>query len=286
MNTKARAYKGYQRLSSQKKNKSITKVVTTSRTKNTEKSGTTGSRKKFHYFDKKNSLGSNLPITMRRKEAVDVLNRNTVSLLSHEKDSTQVITPKSEFLKNKSRVSLLGQYTSSAFLAKNRKGKCKLNRTKEISYPLKGGGSMYPLNISNHSQNPSGHKGQTMDLKQMKELDKSQTNSNILNLTTKLNKLKHSSTTKCLNDSIGNKMKNCLRNRNTHQESEKGIFTKKRRSQVNVLTQKTSPDRSHVPLVTKEKKNEIAKLHKKLKKASRQAKVIKSTLKNSRSEKV
>ncbi|CAI2382780.1 unnamed protein product [Moneuplotes crassus] len=274
MNNKARAYKGYQRLSSQKKAKRISKVVATARMRNPEKVGGTSS-KKFHYFDKKNSLGSNIPVTMRKKDAVDISNRNTVSLLSQGKElPTEIMTPKNDFLNSKSKVSLLGHYTSSATMAKSKKARCKLHQTKEIFFPVKSGGSMYPLNISNHSLNGGNSKGQTMDLKSMAQM----------NLTAKLNKLQHSSTTKCLNDSIGSKMKNCLKNRNSNQSSEKNIFGQKRKSQVNVMVQKASPENHQMLYLYKNKKNEIARLHKKLKKASKNAKVIKSTIKNSKIE--
>ena len=202
---------------------------------------------------------------------------NSMNKTSCKKPSKHSITPKND-MGGRSKVSLLGQYTSSAIIAKNKFLRNNLNRTNHILYPEKGGsGSMYPLNISTMNNSIHDYKGQTMNVSFINRIDKSIAKKSELNLTLKLETMKHSSTTKCLNDSIGTKMKNCLKNRNSNQGSQKSIFEGKRRSQVSVLSPHLSPDKiSSLTHFKERKQTEITKLQKKLKKASKEAKAIRN----------
>lgn len=208
MNERTRSYQGYKRLSSQKQGMKISKIVTTLHLSQNKTNHSTDTSQRFYSFEKKNSVSNNITRSFMKKDSLTIGTRNYLNQSLSNQDIINTTTPKHNFEKAKSRVSLLGQYTSSAMIAKAKQSKPNLNRTKpNISYLSKGSNySMYPLNISTCTNTVQEYKGQTMNLKTMYDIDKRLRSPQPLNSTLKP-MLKHSSTAKCLQESIGGMMR-------------------------------------------------------------------------------
>jgi hypothetical protein len=212
MNERTRSYQGYKRLSSQNENNKIAKIVTTLHLPLKDTTNSTDNYQRNSYFDKKNSVGANIRKSFMKKGSLATAKTSYYDQPLSNKKPKCAVTPKHNLMKAaKSRVSLLGQYTSCAMVAKSKQYRPNLNRTKpNISYLGKSSNyNKYPLNISTCSNTVHEYKGQTLNVKSMYDVDKRLQSPQPLNIN--LNpSLKHSLTTKNLNDSIGVKMRSCV----------------------------------------------------------------------------
>ena len=168
MNSRARSYKGLQRMSSNKKPKQGSRTGISKHSGTKDKTKNCQSNISSEYFEKKTPNAHAKVGISERRDKIVLNSRNINSQLSLNKSNKHPTTPKYNIVKSKSRVSLLGQYTSSALAAKSSGSKPNLSKTsKHIMFPHSKdtNRSMYPLNVTVSTASINEYRGKSFHMK-------------------------------------------------------------------------------------------------------------------------